>query len=95
MTRKEIDLTIKMLEAYSEYHLSPAGCNDTPEDWLPPFTEDERVAINRDFHAANGDPENDDGARPLSDFCYVALMVDKLKKVPELYGTDLCDPTDE
>ena len=83
MTGKEIDLTIKMLEAYSDYYLSPAGCNDTPEEWVAPFTREELNAMNREFHEVNGDPENYEADRkyPLSDFCYVALMVDKLEKL--------------
>lgn len=81
MTNKEIELTAKMLAAYSEYYLSPAGCNDTDPAWLAPFTEEERIAMNREFNVYNGSPQEDDGARMLSDFCYVGLMRHKLLKM--------------
>jgi hypothetical protein len=84
MTRKEIDLTVKMLEAYSDYHLSPAGCNDTPDEWLAPFTEEERVTMNREFAKYNGDPEEDRGSKPLPDFCYVGLMKHKLIQLADM-----------
>jgi len=85
MTAKEIDLVIKMLEAYSDYHLGPAGCNDTPDEWLAPFTEKEMDSMNRDFEALNGSPQDyESGGGPLPDFCYVALMRHKLKGLKEV-----------
>lgn len=80
MTNKEIDLVIMMLDAYSD-HLSSAGCNDTPREWLDDFTPDELVEMVRDFHRVNGADMDQvaDPNHPLLDFYYVALMQDKLK----------------
>lgn len=80
MTNKEIDLVITMLEAYLD-HLSCAGCNDTPAEWLSEFTSKELADMVHDFNVFNkSDIEDfDDPKYPLPDYCYVALMQDKLK----------------
>jgi hypothetical protein len=82
MTDKEIRLTIKMLQAYIDYHLSPAGCNDTDPEWLKEFTEPELIELHREFHDWNGDPEElYETARPLADFCYVYLIQKRLEEM--------------
>ena len=77
MNTKEIDLTVKMLEDYEE-RLGRAVCNDTDRGWLDPFTKDEIRQMNHDFNRLNGSPE-DAGDSELPDYCYVALMIHRLK----------------
>lgn len=83
MTAKEIRLVATMLDQYSDQYLSNAGCNDTPRDWVQAITNQELIAMDREFNEINGTPEDHDvGAfNLLPDYCYVALMRHKLEQL--------------
>lgn len=87
MSKKELRLVITMLQDFIDYHLSPAGCNDTDTAWLAPFSSEELAAMNRNACIQNDSPEEWDGtARPLQDFMYVQLMQARLQRLADTNG---------
>lgn len=93
MTPKELRLAARMLQDFTDYYQSPAGCNDTDPAWLKEFSPEEIDELNRQFHELNGDPEESDGDRLMSDFCYTALMIEKLQRLAK--RTDELDSESE
>ena len=76
---KELRLIAKMLEDFHEQHLSPAGCNDTPKEWLEEFSESEIVLMGKEI-AKITELDSD----VVLDYEYVELMRHKLLEQAEL-----------
>lgn len=76
MNRKELQLVASFLEMLDDI-LGNRCCNDWdfPDDW----TESEKTDFVKQFHEANGDPEEyTEGDTIIQDFCAVYLVRQKV-----------------
>lgn len=80
MTPNEKKLLFAMLEHYSDI-MGNAVCNDLPREWEAMLTKEEWVALDRQFHEWNGDPENHDPNRiMMMDFSVLYYFQRRLKE---------------
>jgi hypothetical protein len=88
MTKKERMLTAALLEMAAD-EFGNHGCNDMDRKLLDKigFTEEEKIALGRQYHEYNGDPEEAFGTVKdfdwIHDYAWMGFMAHKLLREDE------------